>query len=292
MTQKSKAIILLTLTILSILALAGSLSELQLQRGQPFTLATQPPSGMLEDSFTPASGDFFMILLRGAMAMALVLLPLLLVAALFSPEGRRRLLKNLVAVALLLLLIKNADSLSALENVSPTLPGESAGEMLDPYIAPVQVFDSTAPAWLTPVITFSLAAIMALAAAALLYTRSKPDLPSANALEQLASQAEKALEALRSGLEVSDTIIACYMGMSQVLKEDAGIWRGESMTPREFEQLLSVKGLPKTPVRRLTRLFEDVRYGDLPTGERDEQLALLSLSEIVDYCRRDLSDVG
>jgi hypothetical protein len=69
------------------------------------------------------------------------------------------------------------------------------------------------------------------------------------------------------------------------LEEERQIVRQNAMTPREFERLLLEKGLPGAPVRRLTSLFEGVRYGNQAPARREEDLARLSLSEIVQHCR-------
>jgi hypothetical protein len=57
------------------------------------------------------------------------------------------------------------------------------------------------------------------------------------------------------------------------------------MTPREFEMRLEEAGIPTTQVRRLTRLFEEVRYGDKRLGEQEERQAIVSLTSIVRFCR-------
>jgi hypothetical protein len=50
------------------------------------------------------------------------------------------------------------------------------------------------------------------------------------------------------------------------------------MTPREFEQHLAEAGLGDDHIRRLTRLFESVRYGsNIPTkAEEEEALSCLN----------------
>ena len=73
----------------------------------------------------------------------------------------------------------------------------------------------------------------------------------------------------------------CYYDMVRVLNEERGITRPRAMTPREFEERLRELGIPDEPVRRLTRLFEEVRYGAKTPGESEEEQAIFCLNAIV-----------
>ncbi len=57
------------------------------------------------------------------------------------------------------------------------------------------------------------------------------------------------------------------------------------MTAQEFEQFLKDAGLPKEPLRQLTRLFEDVRYGTKVPSEKEERQAVRCLTAIAKACR-------
>jgi hypothetical protein len=103
-----------------------------------------------------------------------------------------------------------------------------------------------------------------------------------NAMERIALEAQTALDDLRAGGNLKNTILRCYYEMSKVINEQRGIQRDRTMTPREFEVYLESKGIPEEPVRQLTHLFEDVRYGDLAVGEKEEQQARSSLTAIID----------
>jgi hypothetical protein len=72
--------------------------------------------------------------------------------------------------------------------------------------------------------------------------------------------------------------------MTRVLITQKGIAREAAMTPREFETALAETGLPRESVRRLTRLFEDVRYGTMMPGRREELVAVDCLTDIVEAC--------
>jgi hypothetical protein len=69
------------------------------------------------------------------------------------------------------------------------------------------------------------------------------------------------------------------------LAEEQGIERKDSMTVREFENLLEVAGVPYDPVHQLTQLFEAVRYGHWQPNPIDEEKAIHCLEAIVLYSR-------
>jgi hypothetical protein len=75
-------------------------------------------------------------------------------------------------------------------------------------------------------------------------------------------------------------VLRCYREMSQILSEQRGVARPRDMTPREFEQQLATVGLRDEHIRRLTRLFERVRYGARLAGEHEEREAVDCLSAI------------
>jgi hypothetical protein len=104
-------------------------------------------------------------------------------------------------------------------------------------------------------------------------------------LDKLAREAQDAIDAIEAGADLKDTVIKCYFEMMKALKEQRGIQRQRAMTPREFEAELEELGVPTTQVRRLTRLFEAVRYGNKQLGEQEERQAVISLTSIVRSCR-------
>ncbi|MCP4419192.1 MAG: DUF4129 domain-containing protein [Chloroflexi bacterium] len=108
-------------------------------------------------------------------------------------------------------------------------------------------------------------------------------------LDELRVRAIMALEELRQGkMPLSDVIRRCYREMMQTVREQRGVYRERNVTPREFEKRLQQIGLPQPPVQRLTRLFEQVRYGNAPTSEREKREAIDSLKRIVDACEQHM----
>ena len=105
-------------------------------------------------------------------------------------------------------------------------------------------------------------------------------------MERLADEAQDAIDAIHAGGNIRDTVIRCYVQMTQVLAVERNLRREEDMTPHEFEQILLTKlKLPETPVHRLTSLFEAVRYGDYHPGKREEMEAIDSLTAIASACK-------
>jgi hypothetical protein len=107
----------------------------------------------------------------------------------------------------------------------------------------------------------------------------------ATTLDIVGLEAEKAWQELRAGLGLKDVIIKCYRQMSLALEKEQGIEREDSMTAREFENLLQAAGVPYDPVHQLTQLFEAVRYGHWQPNPIDEQKAIDCLAAIVAYSR-------
>jgi hypothetical protein len=107
----------------------------------------------------------------------------------------------------------------------------------------------------------------------------------ATTIDIVGLEAEKAWQELKAGLGLKDVIIKCYRQMSLALAEEQGIERKESMTAREFENLLEAAGAPHDPVHQLTQLFEAVRYGHWQPNPIDEEKAIHCLESIVLYAR-------
>lgn len=102
--------------------------------------------------------------------------------------------------------------------------------------------------------------------------------------DQLKAEVEGAINEIEAGADLRNVIIRCYADMSQILNEQRGIQRQQAMTPREFETELQEMGLPHADIQRLTRLFEEVRYGNADLGQAAEQEAIHCLTAIAEAC--------
>lgn len=105
-------------------------------------------------------------------------------------------------------------------------------------------------------------------------------------MDAVADSTELALFNLGRGMPVKDAITRCYADLNIQLRKAHGLRRDVAMTPLEFERYLAERGLPAEALARLTRLFEQVRYGDEPAGERERREAQASLEQILAAARR------
>jgi hypothetical protein len=105
----------------------------------------------------------------------------------------------------------------------------------------------------------------------------------ARPIDLVGFEAEKAWQALKTGLDLKDVIIKCYRQMSLALEKEQGIERKDFMTTGEFENLLESAGIPYEPIHQLTRLFDAVRYGNWQPNPVDEQKAIQCLEAIMVY---------
>ncbi len=279
---KRNSLFLLLLAMLLILILAMGLPDLKLFPGEPFSLGQ-------DDAFTAGGygvlvGDNYLAwILRGLWVLTLICIPFYIFFSIFTPEGRRRLKRDLIFLGILYLvseflpkLLQNSKLFPESEEI--TLPqGASQIQTLEPTVT----FSPTPPPWLT-IITIVLATLLfSVLIVGLLKLLRRQKTVQKSSLEKLADEAQNAMEALRTGKDFKSTIIRCYQEMGRVIEEERGIFRETTMTPREFEAHLAAKGLPQEPVQTITRLFEKVRYGSLPVDNREEEQAFLCLTAIV-----------
>lgn len=296
MFRRARTLLLLALGIalVAMLLLSGGLSEIELLPGLP-----APGTGEVEGEglgdLPPGIDEAFRTAFRIFAAIIVLGLPLVIIYSLLAPEARKSLLKGMLPVILfgLLLYVALRASSNLEDQVEPT-PTVVAGaaqtapaleQPLETSAGETGEIDGAAPQWLIWGTIVSLALIIALVLVGVgrFALRYRPR--QAPPLIDLADQAEDAVDAIRAGADLRDTILLCYYRMSQTLQEQRGIWREMAMTPREFETYLARSGIPGEHVRRLTRLFEKVRYGAKAIGEEDERQALSSLGAIVEYCR-------
>jgi hypothetical protein len=137
------------------------------------------------------------------------------------------------------------------------------------------------PAGLIWLVWIGLAVVIALLGIWLIKWRTK----QIQANDPLKLEAERAMQALQTGLDLRSVIVHCYRQMSLALQREQGIELEETMTAREFERLLEVRGFPHAPVHQLTQLFEVARYGVRPLNASDEQNAFDCLNTIVQHSR-------
>jgi hypothetical protein len=269
-----------------VLILAMSLPNLVLAPGQSFSLGKSQAEDRTETNDPFPGGNELEWMIRGILALAILLLPLYIAISLLTPEGRQRFMADVIIITALLLLAFYLDKHPLSESNQQQEPAVSSAadqEMGSEH--PTEVFSEDPPSWLAAgivLVASVLAVVFIFAVIWFFKQRSKrPD----RSLRQLAEAAQSAIESLQTGGNFEVTVIRCYHEMSREVKEKRGITREIAMTPREFEERLVSKELPREAVQTLTRLFEQVRYGSMPPGQQEERLALACLTDIANACK-------
>jgi len=212
-----------------------------------------------------------------------------LVAALLSPESRKRLIRAFIRVvafywALYFLLKRYPEILSAFNlNFNGTPVGGQVGDVAE---LPPPIFVPPQPSPLLSYVISILVILTVIYFGWRLYHAWKELNPPAGQkpLNEIARIARFSLRDLSSGRDSTDVILNCYFRMGDVVGDKKNLRRGHSMTPSEFAVRLEGSGLPGDAVHRLTRLFEDVRYGLHKTGPKDINEAVTCLTTILQYC--------
>jgi hypothetical protein len=282
--RKRRGVLLFSvLAIVAIVLLVAGLSDLELQPGRPLLRREQAAGTPALFPGGVTGARLLGTLLAVVYFVAVLLLPFAIVYVIVSPEARKRVLRGLSLllwfVALFVLMRTRPELFEQLqlELGGAPLP-DDAGLGL-----PELVTDT--PPWVALLVTVGLAVLAAAALVGLAWYLWRRSHPPVSPLEQLAREAQGALDALQAGADVKDTVMRCYFEMDHVLGQQRGVQRAETMTPREFEERLRGVGLPESHIAQLTRLFEGVRYGARSPGPEEERQAVDSLTAVVQACR-------
>lgn len=289
------------LSIAALVLLAASVPDLEFSQG--YRLGARREGGRLSLNL---ADDVLDTLISALLMIAPILMLAGVVYALRASGFRARALLWFLWVALMLAGLYVAMRLyPAVFQRFPRITGPPDPAMVTPLPAVTSVpgelgeFTATVPEWAEPVVAIGVALFVALGIVAgtwaLVHWLQRRASTIAATPEALASEAQRALDALRAGADVRDTVMRCYLEMGRVLDEHYGLVRREAMTPREFERLLvgvaphgrPLWVLPRAEVEQLTRLFEMVRYGSHRASEMQEQEAIACLTAIAAARRPD-----
>jgi hypothetical protein len=278
--DKTRAFVFFVLACAALLFLAGGLARIHFSPPQPFIWQVS--------KIAPPGSPYFTFYAQSAVLALFFLVAL--VFLLLTPEGRKRLLAFILVVAAALICLYSIPSRQRQPEPTPiavqsSLSGnDEARSQPTPFAGPPPTPAPALPSWMitATALGLSLLAAAGLSALAWMLTRLRP---RRIALEQLSHEVQETLITLETGGDFGDAITRCYSRMSQVLQMERGLVRPGDMTPRQFEGLLTQKGLPAAPVHTLTLLFEQVRYGSLTPGEDDIQAATTSLRAIISSCQ-------
>jgi hypothetical protein len=277
--------------LLAVLILAMSLPEFHLQEGRPFPLNLGLSISFMGTQAILPGGNVLYWVLRGVAALIIIGLPIYIIVSLITPEGRKRLLLQVV-----LLLI----ALFILERVSKTIQNQPKVEQSPVIESTTQLpnlgesantkteqFEAVTPAWMVWGSSIGVALFFTGLVALGLWLYYRRHIKHLEPSERLVHEAEKAISALQSGEDFKNVIIRCYYQMSQVIYSERGIQRDLAMTASEFERALEEKGFPREPIHYLTKIFEEVRYGTKHPAKQEEDKAIWYLSVIADASRKN-----
>jgi hypothetical protein len=288
MTAQKKTLwmlLFISLAVGALILLVAGLPWLEFRPGQRFATVSQeegetPPLGgkAITPDWTPGLlALFWAILVAFGAAVVYVLV---------SREARKKLLLRLLPLLLLVAaLLVSRQRPQAVPQIAPQ-PTTIVEVVETPApLAPAVEFDATPPRWLVWSTSAAIALAVTLGVGVLVWLLWPRNGHPASPLQELAHQAQAAMEGLESGADLRDTILRCYFEMARTVSQARGVDRWAAMTPREFERRLVEAGLPPSPVQRLTRLFEQVRYGAKTAGAAEEQEALACLASIAHACQ-------
>ena len=278
---KRTVLISLAVTLLSLVLLSSSLSNLQLEAGTPFPGGGDSNNTAQPITNSPPMSAYFNPFLRGIFSLIFIIL------LIYVPVRLISLIKLKQIFGLILTIIVLVTLVIILPRTMPGKPTVLQDESSNIIIPPLFYYP-TSPLGKPPeeLIWFVLY-VFFLGASFLIIKVVKQQMGSAQVEEQLLQEAQNAVNALKAGENLKNVIIRCYLQMTHVLQKEQGMERSNNMTVREFENWLESKGVPCVPVRHLTHLFEKVRYGKLQLSENDEKTGVESLNEIIKYCRRE-----
>lgn len=278
-----RAIFFFLLAIGALIILASGISKI-LFVPEPFVLSTPT-----EELSIAALGKLRFVGNDLIFYVLFALFFLAIISLVLIPEGRVRLMRLILLFAALYLLSQLLIPRVLKENllVLETQPARPIGsENFQPVMTPQPDLNSIpeTPAWLVTAIGIGLALLIVSGIAAIFWLiahrQSFTSVP-----KEISQEAQAAVEALEAGGDFQDVIIRCYARMSQVLSKQRGVFRENAMTPHEFELVLIRLGFPAEPIRTLTHLFEEVRYGSIQQEENGMQTAISSLNAVVSYCQ-------
>ncbi|NBD36574.1 MAG: DUF4129 domain-containing protein [Chloroflexi bacterium] len=292
-SQKRRIWIWAALAVFALLILAGGLNQVAFREAKPFRLDWDKLTQLLADMMTfdtvslPWEGTpAIFLLIRIFLALALLTLPFAIIAFILWPDIRKRVLRDLLRLITFVFLAYMLSQLR-LDRLGPGEQGALRADFPDDTFAtpaipsPEIAFTPATSEWMITVAGVSLALIFAALVIGGIWSYLQRREAPSSTLGRVAQEAEAALGALQSGADLKNAVVRCYVEMSRALNEARGVRRKRTMTVREFEARLIEIGLPGDEVRRLTRLFEAVRYGHQAPSAADEAQARASLTAII-----------
>jgi len=287
--QKKPLVLLFAILALGALTvLSVSLRGVSFNEAQPFDLqeaesVSRPPQAVFDPSNVEAVKSQIAVLISLTVLLALI-------GILVSPEARKRMLRLIVQAVVFIwvfnyLLKRYPEVFASLNSIAGQDFSAKQTDMAVSEIIPPSIFT---PPKETPLLSYLISVLIVLAVLFIawkLYRIWRELNPSgAGSLKEIAKVARASLRDISDGRESTDVILNCYFRMSDAVADKKRLRRDLAMTPAEFAHRLEQSGLPGDAVRRLTRLFESVRYGNHKTGPKEINEAVACLTAILQYC--------
>jgi len=222
------------------------------------------------------------------MMWAALLLIMVLIGFLLSPELRKQFLQAFLRTApmiLILIYLLQNDKLPFLKNLQ--IAPVPNGNLTNTNLPAPPVFQ---PPQISPFLSYVISLSIALLFIGIViivnrwWENQKQLQADTHSLDDIALIARSSLDDISRGKDWENVIVNCYARMSEVASARRGLHRHESMTPGEFASYLENVGMPSNAIRRLTRLFESVRYGALKSTQKENDEAVNCLTAILHYC--------
>jgi hypothetical protein len=283
--QKWTILVLSIVAILVMILLATGLHDVQFQPGRSLQ---QDETESIETTFESTVQEIVDIpFWKQALFWILLISLIALVASMLSPEMRRWLIRTMIGVVstVLMFFYLAREGTLSIFNFAAGMGNDAGAASADlPPIAPFS--PPQIPPWATYLISIGVVlALLFLTWSLSRWWRRLTRLkPAPNSLDALAAIARSSLDDLQAGRDWDDVIVGCYARMNEAVSRRRGLFRTQAMTPAEFARRLEQAGLPGDAVRRLTRLFEAVRYGGRVSSQREINEAVSCLTAILHYC--------
>jgi hypothetical protein len=282
--KKKRSLIFLAIAMVVLFILAIGVSGLTFKDAISLDMT---PKNAPETTGPPPPIDVnLMNYMRIFLAVVIIAFPFFLIYMLINPRRRKELIRSLVFFAILLFLFYQLSNLQ--KNLSKNAESFNLGapsSAVVPMPTPPDP-NQIAPPWLINTVGILVGAIaLAVIGLAVYWFFFRIRRQEASSIRRVAFEAQEAIDAIQAGGDLKTAIIQCYRQMIAAVRTERGIQRPYAATPREFEDILLEKGLPPGPVRDLTRLFEQARYGEFQGGYRHKLEAVACLEEIINACR-------
>lgn len=283
LNHRNTTLFLGAIAILLLALLAASLDSMDFQKGKPFSYLEKVEESAPPPEMPGMGWIYFIVIGIYIIVMFFILF--------YAPKNKRRKIilallgfgLGLFGIMWWMTLLRNEPQAPVPVSTVPheTLPTNQATLVEEEQGEEVIFIEPKISPWISIGISFGVLLVVALIIWFVLKNQFKDKIP----LEELVEIAEKAIHDLNSGKDYGDTVVNCYASMMEALNKKRNIFRRGDLTPTEFISVLGRTNLPNASVRKLTSLFERVRYGGKRTSTVEVDEAIRCLNEIVGAIR-------